>query len=204
MQIHPLLEGIGLGFLIAAPVGPIGLLCIRRTLAQGRIVGLMTGLGAAAADALYAAVAAFGLTSVSQFLIHQQALVRLTGGLFLCYLGLRTLLAQPQQVANNGFSQSSFAALVSTFLLTLTNPLTIISFAAVLAGLGIVAQNHEYLSATWLVAGVFLGSAFWWFLLSGGVSLFRSRFNEKALKWINRITGFLLLLFGVGAIVAAA
>ena len=203
MQLPPLLNGIALGFAIAAPVGPIGLLCIRRTLAEGRFIGLVTGLGAATADALYGAIAAFGLTSLSQFLVSHQAPVRLFGGVFLCYLGLRTIVAQPHAAAAGPTSRSSSSAFGSTFLLTLTNPLTVLSFAAVFAGLGIGERTADYLSASLLVAGVFIGSALWWFLLSGAVSLFRSRFNNTAMRWVNRVSGSIILIFGVSAIIAA-
>jgi len=203
MQLFPFLKGLGLGFLIAAPVGPIGLLCIRRTLAEGRTSGLLTGLGAASADAFYGAVAAFGLTALSHFLVGQQLLIRLVGGVFLCYLGLRTLTAPVQPAPADRQGRTAPAAFVSTFFLTLTNPMTIISFAAVFAGLGIGARGEDYLAAVLLVAGVFLGSAAWWFLLSGGVSLLRTRFNATGMQWVNRIAGILILLFGGAAILAA-
>ena len=204
MLSHPFLSGIALGFAIAAPVGPIGLLCIRRTLAEGRLVGLLTGLGAASADAVYGAIAAFGLTSLSSFLIGEQTLVRLVGGAFLCYLGIRTFLARPQPDLGEAKPSSLSSAYGSTFLLTLTNPLTILSFAAVFAGLGIGAQTADYASAMLLVGGVFAGSALWWFLLSGGVSLLRSRIDRRAMTWVNRLAGGLIFLFGVAAIAAVA
>jgi threonine/homoserine/homoserine lactone efflux protein len=204
MPPYLLIKGIALGFAIAAPVGPIGLLCIRRTLAHGRLVGLLTGLGAASADAVYAAVAAFGLTSFSQFLIGQQLLVRLIGGVFLCYLGVRTFLTEPQSEMSDSGRTGLTGAFTSTFFLTLTNPLTILSFAAVFAGLGVTAQDEGYLAASVLVAGVFLGSALWWLLLSGGVSLLRSRFDRAAMRWVNRGAGLLLFLIGLAALVAAA
>jgi threonine/homoserine/homoserine lactone efflux protein len=200
---HPFLVGVGLGLAIAAPVGPIGLLCIRRTLAEGRLVGLLTGLGAATADALYGALAAFGLTSLSGFLVRQQSLVGLIGGSFLCYLGTRTFLARPPENLTEVKSGSLSAAFGSTFLLTLTNPLTILSFAAVFAGLGIGARTADYVSAISLVAGVFTGSALWWLLLSAGVSLLRSRVDRRSMTWVNRVAGALIVLFGISAIVAA-
>ena len=202
MQGFPLLEGFVFGLAIAAPVGPIGLLCIRRTLAEGRRVGFVTGLGAASADALYGAVAAFGLTTVSLFLVGQQTLVRLVGGVFLCYLGARTFLAQPQPAGDEQPSRSLSSAFASTFALTLTNPLTILSFAAIFAARGIGARTEAYLSAAALVVGVFLGSAAWWFVLSGAVSLLRSRVNTTSMKWVNRVAGCLLILFGLSAIAA--
>ncbi len=197
MDISVLLRGILIGFSIAAPVGPIGVLCIRRTLADGRVTGFVSGLGAATADAFYGSIAGFGLTFMSGFMIGQQAWLRLIGGAFLLYLGTRTFLAKTAQLAASANGDRLAGAYASTLLLTLTNPLTIISFAAIFAGLGIASGSADYTSAATLVAGVFLGSAAWWFMLSGGVSLFRSRLNLQAMNWLNRISGAIILGFGV-------
>lgn len=192
------LRGLLLGFSIAAPVGPIGVLCIRRTLAHGRPSGLVSGLGAATADGIYGSIAAFGLTFISTLLVDQQMWLRLLGGTFLCYLGIRTFLAKPAtSAASEG--KGLAGAYLSTFLLTITNPLTIVSFAAVFAGLG-VSAGGDYVSAALLVLGVFIGSALWWFLLSGGVSLFRSRIDPVALRWMNRISGTVITGLGVLAL----
>jgi len=197
-----LLKGLGIGFSIAAPVGAIGVLCIRRTLADGRAAGLVSGLGAATADAIYGSVAGFGLTFVSNVLVGQQLWFRLIGGLFLVYLGVKTFLSQPAEQASEGNQYGLLGAYVSTFFLTLTNPLTILSFAAVFAGLGIGTIAADYLSAGVLVLGVFLGSALWWFLLSGGVSLFRDRFTPGSLRWVNRISGAIIGGFGLWALIS--
>jgi threonine/homoserine/homoserine lactone efflux protein len=194
-------RGLLIGLAIAAPVGPIGVLCIRRTLAEGRLAGLASGLGAATADAFYGAVAGFGLTFVSTFLVSQQVWLRLVGGLFLLYLGARTFLSQPAAVAGEGSGKGLLGAYASTLALTLTNPLTIFSFAVVFAGLGLGTGSGDYFAAVLLVLGVFSGSALWWLLLSGGVSLLRSRFSYRGLWWVNRISGILILLFGVVALV---
>jgi threonine/homoserine/homoserine lactone efflux protein len=197
-------QGLLIGFSIAAPVGPIGVLCIRRTLAEGRLYGLVSGLGAATADAFYGVIAGFGLTFVSSFLIAQQTWLRLFGGLFLIYLGIKTLLASPSAVTIEVEENSGlWSAFASTFLLTLTNPLTILSFAAIFAGLGLSAAERSYQDAITLVLGVFLGSAAWWFLLSGGVSLFRSRVTYRSMLWINRIAGLIILGFGLLALLSA-
>lgn len=201
IDLSLLLRGLLIGFSIAAPVGPIGVLCIRRTLAEGRLAGLVTGLGAATADALYGCIAAFGLTFISSFLIRQQFLLGLVGGLFLCYLGVRTMLAVPAEQAAAAGGKSLFGMYASTFFLTLTNPLTILSFAAIYAGLGLASQAGDYLSAAVLVLGVFLGSAGWWLLLSGGVSLLRGRITPSALRWVNRISGAIILGFGLVVLV---
>ena len=176
-------------------MGPIGVLCIRRTLAQGRLFGFVSGLGAATADAIYGCIAAFGLTAISALLVRQQDLLRLLGGLFLCYLGVRTLLARPTDQSAAAEGQGLGRAYFSTLLLTLTNPITILSFVAVFAGLG-VGGGNGYGAAAAIVLGVFLGSAAWWFLLSGGVSLVRDKFDAWAMLWVNRVSGVIILGFG--------
>jgi threonine/homoserine/homoserine lactone efflux protein len=189
-----------IGFSIAAPVGPIGVLCIRRTLADGQISGLVSGLGAATADAMYGCVAGFGLTLISSALIDQQMWLRLFGGLFLLYLGIKTLLSRPSEQAANASGSGLLGSYVSTFLLTVTNPLTILSFAAIFAGLGLANTSGSYVSALILVLGVFLGSASWWLLLSGGVGVFREKFNAQGLLWVNRISGVIITVFGMVAL----
>jgi threonine/homoserine/homoserine lactone efflux protein len=201
-----LLQGVVIGFSIAAPVGPIGVLCIRRTLAQGRTIGLLSGLGAATADALYGAIAAFGLTFLTTFLVSQQGWLRLVGGVFLCYLGLRTFLTPPAEQAAAVAGQGRIGAYISTLFLTLTNPTTILSFVAVFSGLGLGAASGDYGTAGLVVLGVFLGSALWWLFLSGGVSLFRGRFTPCSLLWVNRLSGAIILTFGalaLGSLVVA-
>jgi predicted secreted hydrolase/threonine/homoserine/homoserine lactone efflux protein len=199
-MIHVLLKGIAIGFSIAAPVGPIGVLCIRRTLSEGRASGFISGLGAATADAIYGCIAGFGLTFISSFLIGQQVWIRLIGGLFLCYLGIRTLLASPGEETALAGKSDIVGAYGSTLLLTLTNPLTILSFAAIFAGLGIADTGGDYGAAMTLVLGVFVGSGLWWLLLSGIAGALRTRFNTRALLWINRISGIVILAFGLIAL----
>jgi threonine/homoserine/homoserine lactone efflux protein len=194
------LRGLGIGFSIAAPVGPIGILCIQRTLLKGRNSGLVSGLGAASADAVYGAVAGFGLIAVSSFLVNQQMMLRLVGGLFLCYLGVKLFLQKPAAEAAAAQSSGLTADYTSTFLLTLTNPATILSFAAIFAGMGLGAQAGTRLSAVTMVAGVFLGSAAWWLILSTGTSYFRKRIDSAKLRWINRMSGIVLCTFGLLAL----
>jgi len=202
MDIAFLLRGLAIGFSIAAPVGPIGVLCIRRTLAEGRASGLVSGLGAATADAIYGCIAGFGLTFISNFLVSQQVWLRLVGGVFLCYLGLKTLLAKPAEQAALAKGNGLVGAYASTFFLTFTNPMTIISFAAIFAGLGLASTSGNYVSAGVLVLGVFIGSALWWLILSGGVGVFRERFNPYGLQWVNRISGVIIAGFGLFAILS--
>ncbi|HEX2620980.1 MAG TPA: LysE family translocator [Phototrophicaceae bacterium] len=194
-----LVKGLILGFSIAAPVGPIGVLCIRRTLANGRLAGFASGMGAATADATYGFIAAFGLTFLSDLLISQQTLLRIVGGLFLLYLGIKTLLSIPaEDAAKVETTRSGLPGMyLSTFGLTLTNPMTILSFLAIFAGAGIASTAGDYGSAALLVLGVFMGSAAWWLLLSGGVSLLRQRFNTRVMLWVNRLSGVIILLFAL-------
>jgi threonine/homoserine/homoserine lactone efflux protein len=193
MEIGLLTQGIIIGFSIAAPVGPIGLLCIQRTLTEGRTAGFISGLGAATADAVYGCIAGFGLTVISSLLIDQQDWFRLIGGLFLVYLGVKTFLKKParEAVETKGYGLAS--AYGSTFLLTLTNPLTILSFAAIIMANASVSGS----SASLLVLGVFIGSALWWLVLSGGASLLRSRFDPQWLGWLNKISGLVIAGFGL-------
>jgi threonine/homoserine/homoserine lactone efflux protein len=203
MDIVNLYKGMIIGFSIAAPVGPIGILCIKRTLSSGRTIGLLSGMGAATADAMYGCAAAFGLTFISNFLLQQQLWLRLVGGAFLCYLGIKTILSQPSTVASPGNQKGFLSAYGSTFILTLTNPLTILFFASVFAGLGLVHPGGGYSTAAITVLGVFLGSALWWVTLSGVISLLRNRINLSGLRWVNRISGVIILGFGFVALVGA-
>ena len=199
MELSFLLRGLVIGFSIAAPVGPVGALCIRRTLAYGRLVGFVSGLGAACADGVYGAVAAFGLTAVSGALLGQSAILRGVGGVFLLYLGARTFLADPVRASAAATVRGLAAAWASVLALTLTNPATIISFLGVFAGLGL-ASGASGATAVALVAGVFLGSAAWWLTLSLGLGAFRERVGVRALRWVNRISGLVIALFGVAAL----
>jgi threonine/homoserine/homoserine lactone efflux protein len=202
MDPHLVLRGLLLGLAIAAPVGPIGVLCIRRTLAEGRLTGFVTGLGAATADTFYGSVAAFGLAAVSTLLLTQRRWIALVGGLFLLYLGTRAFFAPPpaerppREVARRGLT----GAYLSTVALTLTNPATILSFVALFAGLGLASVRNAPMAATALVLGVFMGSALWWLVLSSGVSVLRTRLQPSRLQWISRASGTILLGFGVLAL----
>ena len=184
---------------IAAPVGPIGLLCIRRSLAEGRWMGFTIGLGAATADAVYGAIAGFGLAVVADFLVAQRNVLGIIGGLFLCYLGIRTFLSKPAEQPRELRAASFGSAYATTFVLTLTNPMTILSFVAVFAGLGLAASPN-YLAATALVLGVFVGSAVWWLFLSTAASLLRSRLTAAWMQGVNRLSGAIILAFGVYAL----
>ncbi len=195
------IRGFLIGLSVAATLGPMAILCIRRTLADGRLAGLATGLGVATADGCYGAVAGFGLTVVSGALLGVQVWLRLIGGGFLCYLGLRTLLAAPAERAANAPASNLPRAYVSALALTLTNPLTILSFAAIFAGLG-AATGGGYKTAALLVLGVFAGSASWWVILTTVVTALRARVTPRGLRWVNRVSGAIILGFGILALVS--
>ncbi len=194
------MKGLIIGISIAAPVGPIGVLCIKRTLAEGKLSGLVSGLGAATADAFYGMVAGFGLTAISNFLVGNQFWFRLLGGAFLCYLGIRTFYTKPAEESISPDSKGVMGNYFSTFFLTVTNPMTILSFAAVFAGVGLVTNTSDYLSPFILVIGVFAGSGLWWLALSTFVNRIRSRFTLKGMIWINRASGMIIEVFGLIAL----
>jgi threonine/homoserine/homoserine lactone efflux protein len=199
------LKGLIIGFSIAAPVGPIGLLCIHRSLNNGFKVGLLTGLGAATADAIYGFIAAFGLTAVSTFLISSKLWIQILGGLFLIYLGSKLLFSttRKEQKEKEPF-RKPVNVYGSTLLLTLTNPTTILSFIAVFAGLGVGLAGSDYVQAASVVGGVFIGSALWWLLLSGGIAyILHGRINKQGMQWINRISASIIIVFGLFAMWSA-
>ncbi len=201
METSFFVRGLLIGLSVAAAVGPMSILCMQRTIQRGFLYGLISGLGVATADGLYGCIAGFGLTVIATFLVNQQGWIRVVGGLFLIYLGGKTLLTRPAERAAVASKASSFSgAYVSTFLLTLTNPLTILSFVAIFAGLGVGSGKNSPLTALLVVCGVFLGSASWWCLLTGGISLFRRKFTARWLLWINRVSGGVIALFGLVAL----
>jgi threonine/homoserine/homoserine lactone efflux protein len=204
MHLSFFIRGLLIGLSIAAAVGPMSILCIQRTLNKGQLYGLVSGLGIATADGVYGSIAAFGLTLITNFLIHEQIWIRLLGGLFLIYLGVKTILSKPSERAAvlNAKTNSYLGAYASTFLLTLTNPLTILSFAAIFAGIGVGSASKSFFSAAIVVLGVFSGSTLWWIILTSGISLLRKKLDLRWLLWINRISGAIITLFGIGSLLS--
>lgn len=201
MSYEMLAKGALLGFSIAAPVGPIGVLCIRRTLSDGRLIGFASGLGAAVADTLYGCVAAFGLTVVSGFLVTHKTWLQLLGGLFLMYLGLKTFQARPaDRPAGAATALGAWGAFGSTFALTMTNPMTILSFAAVFAGLGLARAGGGLADGAWLLVGIFTGSAAWWGLLAAGTGAIGPRVDARMMQTVNRVSGAIIVAFAVAAL----
>ncbi len=203
METGFFLRGMLFGIAIAAPVGPIGVLCIRRTLTDGRLTGFVSGLGAATADLIYGSLAVFGLSALAELLVGVSFWTRLLGGGFLCYLGLRTFFERPAERPAIATTRGLVGAYGSTLLLTITNPATIIAFAAIFAGLGLGVTSSTG-AGILLVSGVFIGSALWWLLLSGAASLLRTRLTPAAMLWINRSAGLIILGFGLAALVSLA
>ena len=193
-----LVQGIVLGFSIAAPVGPIGVLCIRRTLQNGFKSGLASGLGAASADAVYGAIAAAGLTLAADFLAKRQIWMGILGGAFLLFLGVRIFLNPPPEADGQDLETNKLGGdYLSTFLLTLSNPITIFSFAVMFGGLSAGAGDRVRIGAFVLVLGVFSGSALWWLGLSTSVNYFRKKFSVGVMQWVNRLAGAVIVGFGL-------
>ena len=194
------LKGLAFGFILAATVGPMWVLCLRRTLASGALVGLVSGMGIAVADGFYGAVAAFGLTAISAFLLAHAFWIGLAGAAFLLYLGVRTLTAKPDFSGKEEQPLSLTAAFLSTLGLTLTNPPTILAFAAIFAGLGL-ASTSDYAAAAVIVAAVFMGSALWWIILALGASRLRRCMGPRLFRAINLVSGVSILAFAAYQIV---
>jgi threonine/homoserine/homoserine lactone efflux protein len=202
MDLTFLARGLAVGFTVAAAVGPISVLTIRRTIDHGRVYGLASGLGVASADASFGAVAAFGLTAVTSVLVGAHVALALLGGAVLIWLAIRTFRARPSTRAAIAEDRPGLrAAFLSIYGLTMTNPMTILSFAGIFAALGLAGRGA--LEAALLTSGVFLGSSLWWLALTSVVGRLRERMTPRVLVWINRISGTILLLFGVYAIVHA-
>lgn len=197
MSITLLLQGILMGLVVAVPVGPLGLLCINRSLAMGPTYGLFSGLGVATADALAAAIAALSIALVSGFLIEYQLILRLFGGAFLCYFGYTIYRTEPVTQAPIKDINGLFGAYATTFLLTFSNPVTILSFVAIYAGWHVPSLAGQYVAAATLTIGVFIGSALWWVALFLGLEAFHEKFNLRFLFWVHRVSGVIIAALGV-------
>lgn len=199
MELGILLKGLLAGIMIAVPVGPVNLICIQRTLNDGRWRGFVSGLGAALADTFYGFIAGFGLTLVTNFLFENLTFVKILGGLIIVALGIRMLFAKPKLIRKNPEinTKSLWTAFTSTFLITLTNPLTIMVFVGIFAGLDMGNHSTELQSSIFLILGVFLGSLIWWFFLSYVVNHIRHKFNPRIMLKMNRFSGSIILLTGI-------
>jgi threonine/homoserine/homoserine lactone efflux protein len=202
MEMGLFFKGIVVGIIIATPVGPVGTLCVQRTLTEGKANGFLTGLGATAADVIFGLIAAFGLTVVSNFLIDKQEWIRLLGGIIICLIGIKVFFVNTQKKIAPTRSPNHFSAFGSAFLIAITNPITIITFAVMFAGFGLVGSNAKYGSASLTVFGVFVGSGFIWLTLWGMTLMFRERFDFGRMKWVNKIAGIVILIFGVSTLLS--
>lgn len=190
------LKGFAFGLVLAATVGPMWMLCFRRTVAYGALTGFVSGMGIAVADGIYGAVAAFGLTAISGILLRHGFWIGLVGGAFLAYLGINTLLSGPAGNGETPRPAGLAQAFLSTLGLTLANPPTILAFAAIFAGLGLAA-SADYAAAALVTLGVFLGSAAWWVILAAGAGALRGRFGPRLLRAINVVSGVTILAFAL-------
>lgn len=197
MSIYLLIEGIMIGLVVAVPVGPLGLLCINRALMLGPVYGLCSGLGIATADAIAAGIVALGITLISGFLTAHQFLLRLVGGIFLCYLGYKILTTKPVTRAPASDVNGLLSAFATTFFLTLSNPVTVLSFVAIYAGWHVPALHGDYRAAATLTTGVFTGSALWWVGVFIGVTAFHQRLSLRFLFWVHRLSGTVIAGFGI-------
>lgn len=193
------LKGALVGFLTAVPIGPIGIICIRKTLTEGRLRGMIVGLGAATADLVYGYVAVFGLTFISDTIDSQRIWIRLIGGIVFLFLGFRTLRTQPPNPGVQITGAGMLKSYISIFFLTLTNPLTVFTYIGAFSALDL-AEGLRSFSSSLLVAGVFTGSALWFLLLNSIVILFRKKLDLTGLRWVNRIAGILIFSAGIFAV----
>ena len=196
------LKGVIVGLSMAVPVGPIGILCIRRTLLEGRLSGFVSALGLATADFVFGCIAGFGLTFISDFLISQQFWLRLIGGLFLCVIGLKVLLTKFVEREAPSTGKGLLGAYTSMFFLTLTYPMTVLIFLGIFAGLGIGSIKGNYFSIAALVLGVFTGSILWWAILSSFIGSLRDKFKTQNWQWVNKISGILITGFGLAVLLS--
>jgi threonine/homoserine/homoserine lactone efflux protein len=195
------LKGLIIGFGMAVPIGPVGILCIRKTLVGGHLRGLIIGLGAATADSIFGSIAAFGLTFVSDVIASQHFWLRLVGGGILLFLGIRTFRAKRKDPVVPYENKGMLGSYLSAFLLVLTNPVTIFAFVAVFAAFGL-GHKLFVVSACILVIGVFTGSGLWFLILSYVATTFRKKLDSDGLRWVNRIAGVLIILSGAAALVS--
>ncbi len=202
MIIELFLKGILAGWLVSIPLGPVGVLCIQRTINKGRLAGFFSGLGATFADTFFALIAGLGITFIVKFIEEKQVYFQILGGIIVVAIGINLFIANPvkqYKMVRRG-KHTVFRDLISVFFLTFSNPLTILFFIAYFAGINLASGTMEVEHVGMMVVGVAAGSASWWFLLSGTVSLFRNRVRLKNIWWINKVTGVLLFVIGLGVI----
>ena len=197
MDLSFFFKGLLIGAAVSAPVGPIGLLCINRSLTEGRLRGFVSGLGAATADMVFCIIAGFGFTFVSRFLEERALWISVVGACGLVFLGLRIFFSRPAEKSCAVTGGDLVHIYVSTFVLTLINPVTILFFVALFTSLGVTLSHLDYPSLTLLIMGVLVGAVLWWFLLTGCVSLLHRKLTQETIRWVNRISGTIVMVLGL-------
>ncbi|MEI7857464.1 MAG: LysE family transporter [Methanomicrobiales archaeon] len=200
MDLSLFIQGMIIGLTLAVPVGPIALLCVQRAVTDGRIHGILSGIGVATADSFYAGVTFFGLTAISGLILAHQFSLRLAAGVVLMAVGIRIFLSVPAPLSEKGGHETYLKDYLSMVAIAIANPLTLIFFVAILPGFGVVFHEDSVLSAAEFVGGVFLGSTLWWIILCGSIGSVRSRIRLEHLKLINRISGILIVCFCAGMV----
>jgi threonine/homoserine/homoserine lactone efflux protein len=205
MDLHYILDGVIIGFSASVPLGPIGVLCVQRTLNKGRLSGFVSGLGAAFSDTIYAVIAAYSLSFIVSFVESQLMTIKIFGALVLIGLGLKIFYSNPaaQLRRQRNKSRNLFQDFISTFFLTISNPLAIFLFFGFFAGLGVVPGDRDWIGQLILIGGVFAGAASWWFILTSLVNLFKTKINIRRLWWINKIAGALIIVFVIVAFIVS-
>lgn len=199
MDLSFLFKGIIVGLIVAVPVGPIGVLCLCRTLTEGRLHGIVSGLGAATADAVYGFVAMFGISAISGLLVRGEIWFRLLAAIALGFLGFKLYFSQPAKAVCSTEKRSLSGDYISTFFLTLTNPTTVLTFIAMFAALGAAAAKRSFIYGGELVLGVFIGSALWWLVLGSGLRIFDLQLNQDGMKKVRKVAG--LIIAGLGILI---
>jgi threonine/homoserine/homoserine lactone efflux protein len=198
------IQGMIIGLTLAVPVGPIALMCIQRAVTDGRLHGIVSGIGVATADSFYASVTFFGLTALSGLIIAHQVSLRLAAGVVLILVGIRIFLTMPAPLTVKTEHETYLKDYLSMVAIAIANPLTLIFFVAILPGFGVVFYENSVLSASEFVGGVFFGSALWWIILCGSIGSVRSRISAEHLRLINRISGVMIVCFGIGMLILLA
>jgi threonine/homoserine/homoserine lactone efflux protein len=201
LVVSSFVQGIIIGLTLAVPVGPLSLICIQRTVTDGRLHGIFSGSGVATADSFYAAVTFLGLTVISGLIIAQQYLFRFIAGIVLILIGIRVFLSMPPVISARSDHETYLKDYLSMVALAIANPLTLVFFLVILPGYGVVINGTSYLSAAEFVAGVFFGSVLWWVVLCGAIGSVRTRISSQNLRSINRVSGVLISCFGAGMLI---
>jgi threonine/homoserine/homoserine lactone efflux protein len=201
VELSFFIQGIVIGLTLAVPIGPISLLCIQRTIADGRVHGVISGLGVSTADSFYAAITVLGLTVISSLIIAHQFLFRSFAGIILILIGIWVFMLVPSDVNEKSEHETYLKDYLSMVAIAIANPMTLIFFLVILPGFGVIIQESAFLPAAGFVAGVFFGSAVWWIILCGSIGSVRSRISVKNLGLINRISGVLISCFGAGMLI---